>query len=65
MAVREDIKAEDVTVSVEAQNKGQFGILLRYQERNSYLAGLCMRPPTTQLCSTRWAAGKHLWAALE
>ena len=41
VAVREDIHAEDVTVSVGAEGKGTFGILLRYQDQRKNLAALC------------------------
>jgi hypothetical protein len=41
IAVREDIQAEDVTVSVGAEGEGIFGVLLRYQEHRKYLAALC------------------------
>jgi hypothetical protein len=41
IAVRENIQAEDATVSVGAEGEGTFGILLRYQEHRKYLAALC------------------------
>jgi hypothetical protein len=44
VAVRENLKVKDVTVSVEAQNKGQGGILLRYQDRDTYLVALYAAP---------------------
>jgi len=44
VAVREDVQAKDVTVSVETQNKGQAGILLRYKDAKSFLAALYAAP---------------------
>jgi hypothetical protein len=38
--VRQDVKAKDVTVSVDARNDGQTGIILGYQDDKNYLAAL-------------------------
>ena len=40
IAVREDVKAKDGSVSVGTENKGVSGILLRYQDVKNYLAAI-------------------------
>ncbi len=59
LAVRE-IKAKDLTVSVESQNKGQCGIILRYKERNSYLVALYAAPDHS-IMFYEVGGGEDLW----
>jgi len=47
LAVRQDPKAGDVGVSVDAQDHGIFGIVLRYQDPKHYLAAICAIPDHT------------------
>jgi hypothetical protein len=47
VALREDIRAKDVTVSVGVEGEGIFGILLRRQDYRKYLVALCSMPEQT------------------
>ena len=44
IAVREDVKVKDGSASVETENKGLSGILLRYQDVRNYLAAIYAAP---------------------
>jgi len=41
LALREEVKPKDASVSVETENKGVSGIVLRYQDVKNYLAAIC------------------------
>jgi hypothetical protein len=60
VALREDVQAQDVTVSAETENKGQSGIILRYKELNSYLVGLYAAPEHS-IMFYEVGDGEELW----